>query len=286
MTYREYMNGTPVICSVVPTGYQPLDGHGANVPTTPEAIADDVEECALLGATIVQLHGRGEDGTPTPSRLPAISTAVTELTDDLLIEYAVSPAAQFGDYLDVIDEGPVPDIAQVYLGPVQQGRREVASISRRDVRRFVEHLVDRGIKPNFVVLNSRDLNELSRLQQAGVLATPPMVTVRLGPADGGVATPMELLALLDAVPSDATVLVGATGPNQFPLTTMAVLLGAHVRTGMGDNLYFDADRPVDRNSQLVGRVSDVIRHSRREFAAPNETIEMLSLSESREDIEV
>ncbi|MFC6976843.1 3-keto-5-aminohexanoate cleavage protein [Halomicroarcula sp. GCM10025709] len=286
MTYREYMNGAPVSCSVAPTGYQSLDGHGTNVPIEPDAVADDIEECQLLGATIAQLHGRTDDGTPAPSRLPAISTAVTDVTDDILIEYAVSPAAQLGDYLDVIDEGPVPDIAQVFLGPVQHGRREVASISRRDVDRFVEHLVERGIKPNFVVLNGRDINELGRLRQSGLLSTPPMVTVRLGPADGTVATPGQLLALLDAIPADATVFVGATGPNQFPLTTMAVLLGAHVRTGMGDNLYLDIDSPVHRNSQLVGRVSDVVRHSRRTFAAPEDVVEMLSLPEIQSNVEV
>lgn len=278
MTYREYMNGAPLICSVAPTGYRPLDGHGAAVPISPEAVADDVEACRLAGASIAQLHGRRPDGEPAPSRLPAVGSAVRELGTDILVEYATGPTAQLGDYLDVVDEGEPPDLAQVYLGPFQSGRRDVATITRHDVERFVRALRERGVKPDLLVSSGRDLTELSRLRQAGALGPEPMVTIRLGGPDGTVATPHELLALLEAVPDSATVLVAAAGPNQFPLTTIALCMGAHVRTGMGDNLYLDRERPVQHNGQLVERLGDVVAYSRRRFADPAEVTEHLSLN--------
>lgn len=279
------MRGGSLICCVAPTGYRQLGEHGENVPVTPEAVAEAVEECRQYGTTIVSLHGRREDGRPSPSRLPSIASAVRELSDDVLVEYAVDPTTQLGDYLDVIDEGEPPEIAQVYLGPLQQGRREVASISHHDVARFVSALVDRGIKPNLVATSGRDLHSIARLHENDVLGTRPMVTLRFGPAEGTVASPMMLLALLESVPDDAVTFVSATGPNQFPLTTMAIFLGTHVRTGMADNLYLHSETPVSRNAQLVQRVADVVSHSQRWMMAPDDVAQQLGIPTESRDIE-
>ena len=283
MTYREYLRGNELVLSVAPTGYRPVDDRTERVPQTPEEIATAVTEAAGLGATIAHLHGRRDDGSPTPSRLPAVARAVTDETDDVLIEYAVGPDVLLGDYLDAIDGGPRPDIAHVRVGPEQYGRRGVTETSRRDVDRLIEELVDRGIKPNLAVANGRDLNEVHRLRQAGIVGPNPIITLQLGAKSGTVATPQMLLALLDDAP-EGNVFVSATGPNQYPMTTLALFYGAHVRVGMEDNVFLDADTPVETNAQLAHRVAEVVGNSQRDFATVESAADLLTLSERSPDI--
>lgn len=287
MTYREYMRGSELILSVAPTGYREREERTEYVPATPEEIATAVAESRAGGATIAHLHGRREDGSPSVSRLPVVAEAIREQADEeILIEYAASPGDQLGDYLDVMDQSPRPDIAQVRVGPGQFGRRGVTDISRRDTDRMVEEIVARDIKPNLVVESSRDLHEVSRLRQSDILETKPLITLKFGAKSGTVATPQLLFSLLDAAPSDANVIVSATGPNQYPLTTMAIFYDAHVRVGMEDNLYLDQDTPVTQNRQLIDRVSHVVEQSQRELASVDRAKELLTLTERARDLQV
>jgi 3-keto-5-aminohexanoate cleavage enzyme len=280
------MRGDELILSVAPTGNREPDDQTTYLPVSPDEIATAVYEAQVQGASIAHLHGRRDDAVPEPKRLPAVARAVREQATDVLVEYGVGPDDALGDYLDVIDEGPRPDLAQVRVGPEQYGHRGVSSVNRRDVDRFLEELDDRDIKPNLLVTSGRDLNEVDRLIRSKLVAPNPLLTLKLGASAGTVATPQMLLALLDAAPSEATVLVSASGPNQYPLTSLAVFYGAHVRTGMEDNLYLNRETPVQSNSQLVQRVGELVFHSQREFAALDAAKELISLPDRQRDISV
>lgn len=261
MTYSDYMNGEGVTLAVAPTAPTRLE-EDTRLPVTPAKIAVAVDECATAGTTIASVYGWSEDAEQSPSALPSVATAVREETTDVLVEYAVGPDCRLGDYLDALDADPTPDLAQVRVTPDQYDTRGVTRRSRRDVDRFIRELGERGIKPDLLLQSGRDIQELYRLMQADIV-TDPVVTLRLGARDGTVATPLVLFSLLDALPGAATVLVGASGPNQFPLTSMALFLGASVRVGMGDNRYLHRDQPVERNRQLVDRALSVIADSPR-----------------------
>jgi 3-keto-5-aminohexanoate cleavage enzyme len=260
----DYLSTEEVVLSVVPTAPERI-GEDDALPTTPDAIATQVDESASLGASVATLYGWTEQGQPDPSALPDVAVAVREANDDVLIEYAVGPDCPLGDYLSVLDERPRPALAQVRLTPTQFGHRGVTSLTRRDVDRFIEELSERGIKPNLLVESGRDIHELQRLLESNLVSSP-LVTLRLGARDGAVATPLTLMALLDALPTSAEVMVGATGPNQYPMTTMAIFLGAHVRVGMGDNRFLSLEDSVERNIQLIQRTAEVVYHSERSVA--------------------
>jgi len=160
----------------------------------------------------------------------------------------------------------VPDLATVRLSPTHTGYRPVSETSRRDTAQFVAALTDRGITPNVLVTGGDDYHELARLREQSILPDPPVVTILLGAPSGAIGTPQSLLALLDAVPDGAHVFVRATGPNQYPLTTLAFFMGAHPLVGMADNLFFDPETPVERNAQLVRTVVQLAQRSLRSLA--------------------
>jgi len=269
MTYRDYLRGDDVAIGVAPTGYRYSTDVNESLPVTPADVAQQVSEAVSLGASVAHLHGRDEDGDPAPARLPAFGTAVREDCErDVLIDYAVSPACPTGDFLDVLDDESRPDLATVRVGPAQYDYRGTSRTSRRDVDQLIQELLHRGVKPNLLVTNGRDLNEVNRLIEDGTVTTPPVLTMLFGATDGTVATPQNVLSLLDSVPESAHCFVRATGPNQFPLTTLSLLLGAHPMVGMEDNLFLATDRPVTSNAQLVRQVSHLASNSLRAIVDP------------------
>ena len=264
MTYGDYMSGSDVVLSVAPTAPE-RTREDSSLPVTPEAIAEEVAACATHGASIASIYGWTSDGSQRPSALADVAAEIRDRTTDVLIEYAVRPECPLGDYLDALDSRPHPDFAQIRITPTQYGQRGATRRTRKDVDTFIQELKDRNIKPNILIQGGRDVQELYRLIQADSV-TEPLVTLRLGARDGTVATPLTLMALLEAIPSSAEVLVGATGPNQYPLTTMAVFLGGNIRVGMADNRYLAHEDPVVHNEQLVRRVAEVVSHSERSLA--------------------
>lgn len=267
MTYRDYITGDQVTLGVAPTGYRYSTEDNPALPVSPDSVAAAVDESMSVGASIAHLHARDSEGEPAPERLPRFGEAVRDRCgDELLLEYAVGPECSTGDYLDALDGAPRPDLATVRPGPTQSGYRSTSARSRRDTDRLVTELTDRGIKPNLLVTGGPDIHELERLREESLLADPPVVTLRLGAPDSAVATPLSLLALLDAMPEDAHCFVRATGPNQYPLTTLAFFLGAHPMVGMEDNLFLAPDRPVESSAQLVSAMSQLVGQSLREVA--------------------
>jgi uncharacterized protein (DUF849 family) len=103
------------------------------------------------------------------------------------------------------------------------------------------------------------------------------VTLLFGAGTGTIATPQSLLATLDAVPDEAVTFIRATGPNQFPLTSLAFFLGAHPVVGMQDNLFLDPETPVHSNAQLVRRVVELAQHAQREIADTETARQLLRL---------
>jgi len=64
---------------------------------------------------------------------------------------------------------------------------------------------------------------------------------------------------------------------QLPMTTMAVLLGGHVRVGLEDNLFLKKG-VLARNEELVARARHLAEDLQREVATPDEARQIMGLS--------
>ena len=67
----------PLIINLAPTGMVPTRAQSHHVPLTPQEIAADVTRCVALGVSMVHLHARAEDGTPTED--PAVYMEIIEV---------------------------------------------------------------------------------------------------------------------------------------------------------------------------------------------------------------
>ena len=91
-------------------------------------------------------------------------------------------------------------------------------------------------------------------------------------------TPENAINLLRELPEGASWLCSGIGPHQLPMTTLAILLGGHVRVGLEDNVYYKRGELAKSNAQLVARVVRLAHELGREVATPAQARAMLGIS--------
>jgi 3-keto-5-aminohexanoate cleavage enzyme len=277
MTYDDYLTRQKVILTVATTGGVHGKEANPNVPEQPDEIAEQARACEELGAAIVHVHGRDEHGENDADRLQAVNDAIRERCDDVIIQNTTGGQSPFSERVKGIRTSPSPEMASLDLGPFKRGQHIITDHTRHNIERLATEMQDRDIKSELEVFNSGQLNEAHRLIQDRLIEPPYYLNFVFGGTTFTRPTPGNLLAMVQDLPDGAEFNVLATGPHQLPMTTMAVLLGGHVRIGMEDNLYYAEGVPATGNPQLVERAVRVIEQLDRELATPDEARELLGI---------
>jgi 3-keto-5-aminohexanoate cleavage enzyme len=99
----------------------------------------------------------------------------------------------------------------------------------------------------------------------------------MGYQTGSFPTVSNILELLREFPCGALWLCSAIGAFQLPLTTLAILMGGHVRVGLEDNVYYARGRKATGNAELVQRTVRIAHELNRPVATPSQARQMLGL---------
>jgi 3-keto-5-aminohexanoate cleavage enzyme len=91
------------------------------------------------------------------------------------------------------------------------------------------------------------------------------------------ATPENLRFMQNKLPAEARWSVLGVGSSQFPMITLGVLLGGHIRVGFEDNLYLRKGVLANSNAQFVTAAVDLVGSVQREVATPAEAREILGI---------
>ena len=81
-------------------------------------------------------------------------------------------------------------------------------------------------------------------------------------------------------PSIEEISVIGIGQHQLHLNLFSIVMGAHVRTGMEDNIYYKKGELAESNGQLVERLARFSQELGRDVATPLQARRMLGLSET------
>jgi 3-keto-5-aminohexanoate cleavage enzyme len=279
MTYESYLRGKKVILTVAPTGGIHGKDANPNLPEQPDEIAAQVRECEKLGAAIVHVHGRDEHGENDATRLQAVNDAIRERCDDIIIQNTTGGQSGYEERVLGIRTDPLPEMASLDMGPFNREQHIITQHTRHNIDRLAEEMRSKGIKPEIEAFNSGQLSEVYRLIDEGLLEAPYYVNLIFG-GPFTPATPQNVLTMVGNLPEGSEFNLLAVGPHQLPLTTLAVLLGGHVRIGMEDNLYYERNRKAESNQQLVRRTVEIIDRLGRDLATPKEAREMLGMPPS------
>lgn len=74
--------------------------------------------------------------------------------------------------------------------------------------------------------------------------------------------------------------VCAVGLKEWPMTTMAMIMGGHVRVGFEDNIYLSKGVMAKSNAELVEKAVRIARELGRDVASPEEAREIFHLPTS------
>jgi len=277
--YSDYFE-KPVIISVATTGM----GHGKeanpNLPEQPEEVVEDVVACREAGASIVHLHARDEDGEPTmdPARYQELRGVIDERVDDIIVNFTTGGRDITEDRVrPLLETEPHPDIGTIDLGPMNLGEDVTVCNTRGQNADFARKFQERGIKPELELFNNGQIPEMEYLIEQDLLKEPYWATVILGMQTGTPPTPRQLRATVDALPESTEWQCLALGRHQLPLTTMALILGGHVRVGMEDNIYYREGELAESNTQLVERAARIADELERDIATPDEARDILGI---------
>ncbi|MCE2519355.1 MAG: 3-keto-5-aminohexanoate cleavage protein [Alphaproteobacteria bacterium] len=277
------------------------------LPVTPHEIADASIGAWEAGASIIHLHARNPDGSPTPDPdvfmefLPRIKQST-----DAVIN--ISTGGGHGMSLDERLAGALrasPEMTSLNMGSMNFGlfpildkitdfrhdweRRHLEN-SRdfifRNTFKDIEHILEvlgeeHGVRFEFECYDIGHLYTLAHFLDRG-LVRPPLFVQSIFGILGGIGADEENLMHARRI---ADKLFGnsyqwsvlAAGRHQMNFVTMAAMLGGNVRVGLEDSLYIAKGELAKSNRDQVAKIRRIIEDLSLEVATPAEARGMLGL---------
>ncbi|PWI57955.1 3-keto-5-aminohexanoate cleavage protein [Sulfoacidibacillus thermotolerans] len=248
------------------------------VPITPEEIASAAVEAAAAGASIVHVHARRPDGSPTQDK--AVYREIIErIREQSSVIVQVSTGGAVGMTAD--ERGDVislaPEMATLSTGTVNFGEG-VFYNSPDLIADFAARMKKYGVRPEIEVFDIGMIANAQNLVKKGLLSEPLHFDLVLGVPGAIPGEIAHLMHMIATLPQGSTWTAAGVGRAQLPITTAAILLGGHVRVGLEDNIYYTKGRLAESSAQLVARVVRIAQELGRELATPDEARQIVGIS--------
>ncbi len=271
-------NADPAVLTVAVTGADVFREHNPNIPYTTEEIATHSIEAGAAGATVVHLHVREDDGTP--SGRPELFVDLIERIragSDLLTMVSTGGSADM-----TIDERTTgleanPDISGVESGSMNFGDDTFITPPAAG-RGIVEKATAAGIALEVETFDVGHVVGAVRWLEDGILPAPLRINLVFGVPGGIDATPEALAAMLRPLPPGTFWTVTCIGRHHPRMLALALLNGASgIRTGLEDTVYLSRGVLAPSSAALAEKAVELTRSLGREVATQEQTPELLQL---------
>lgn len=253
-------------------------------PAVPYTIEEYVREAKLAyeaGASIIHLHARFDDGTPTQDRdrFKVIIDAIQEACPDVIIQPSTGGATGMTADERLQPTELNPEMASLDCGTMNFGGDEIFVNTENMIIEFATRMNERGIKPELECFDKSHIDMALRLVRKGYIKPPLHFNFVLGVNGGATGTPRDLLFMKELIPEGSTFTVSGIGRCQLEINVMAMLIGGHVRLGLEDNLKYNRERIGVSNAEFVERIVRIAKELNIEIATPAEARQILGLPE-------
>jgi 3-keto-5-aminohexanoate cleavage enzyme len=261
----------------------------AGIPYTPEEYAKEVRRARDAGATMVHIHAREPNGTPTVAveHYRAITQAILAETPDIIINYSTGwvglPMAERVSHITELR----PEIGALNMGSMNYAKYSpkrksfvfnfVFENHFDDIIFLLQKMKDAGVKPECECFDVGHVESAEPLVDLGVLTPPTQFSLIHGVLGGISATARNVAHMSSVVPPGSTWGVIAISRDQWAMVGAAAALGGNVRVGFEDNFYLPSGEMASSNGDLVEAAAQIVRLQGREVAEPAEARAMLSL---------
>ena len=272
---------TPCIITVAITGSLPRKSDNPAVPIAVDEQVEATHECYEAGATLVHLHVRNDDGTPTsdPERFDRVVSGIRKHCPGMITQISTGGRSGSGR-----ERGAMlylrPDMASLAVGSVNFPTR-VYENSPDLVEWLAAEMQRYGIKPEIEAFDLSMIFQAVAMQKAGKIAGPLHVQFVMGVKN---AMPVDrevfefYVRTLHRLAPDATWTGAGIGRDQATLVRWSLELGGHCRTGLEDNVRMDRHTLAPSNAALVKLVVANCAEFDRRPASVQEARQLLGLS--------
>ncbi len=250
------------------------------VPYTIDEIVREAYGAYMAGASIIHLHVRNDDGSPTQNkaRFKEAIDAIKAHCPDVIIQPSTGGAVGM-----TIDERlqPIelnPEMATLDCGTLNFGGDDIFINTENDIIEFAKRIQERNIKPELECFEKGHIDMVMRLYKKGKIKGPLHFSFVLG-VNGGMSGELrDFLYMKESLLGDTTYSVAGIGRYEFPLATAAIISGGHVRVGLEDNIYLTKGQLTKSNGELVEKVVRLAKELGREIATPDEARKILGIN--------
>jgi 3-keto-5-aminohexanoate cleavage enzyme len=283
------MAGDKVIISCALSGVAANRSQCPGIPYTPDEYGDEAKRAAEQGCSIVHIHARKPDGTPTQDveSYRAIKDAILKRVPNMIINFSTGAIGYSREQRIASVPACLPDIAALNMGTMNyakysEKRKDFVfqftfENSFADIIFYLKAMMEHGVRPEMECFDTGHVGSAYPLIDMGVIKPPYEFSFILG-VDGGVpATTRNIIAMIDNLPKEANWQVIGISREQWKLAAAALTLGGNVRVGFEDNFYLPEGKMAKSNGELVERVARLARDTGREPATIDESRAMLHL---------
>ncbi len=275
-----------VTCAL--TGVLASRKQNPGIPYTPAEIADEAKRAYDAGASVVHIHARNDDGSPTFS--PAV---FRKIADEIKARCPILLNFSTGTILEDVTEQATsireikPHIAALNMGTMNYSKYSpkrkafdfdmIFPNKYEKIIALLKVMNESGVKPELECFDSGHTNGIWPLLDMGVLV-PPLQFSFIVNVLGGIPGRVESLQLQTSLtpPGSEWEVIGISH-GHWRMMAAALALGGNVRTGLEDHLYLPSGEMASSNGAMVEVLTRMVRDTGRRPATVEEAKAILSL---------
>lgn len=258
------------------------------IPYTPAEIAEECRRAYDAGASVVHIHARQDDGTPTfdPKVFARIKEEVTRRCP-ILLNFST------GTILDDVSEQCAyigesrPHIAALNMGTMNYSKYSssrkafvfdmVFPNTYEKIVKLLEAMNAAGVKPELECFDTGHTHGIWPLLDMGVLNEPLQFSFIVNVL-GGIPPLVESLQLQTKImpPGSEWEVIGISKCG-WRMIGAALALGGNVRAGLEDNLYLPSGEMARSNGELIEVAARMVRDCGRKVASVEQAKQILGL---------
>ena len=291
---------TSVFITCAITGSGSTQDRSAEVPRSPEQIANSAIAAAKAGAAVVHCHVRNPE-TGVASRDPKLYRELTDRIRDSKTDVVLNlTAGMGGDMVFGPPSSPLPlqdgsdmGSAESRMEPIVECLPEICTLdcgtmnfAEADyvmtntpgmLREMGSMMTALGVKAEIEAFDTGHLWFAKELVKEGILESPALVQLCMGIPWGAPNDLNTYMAMVNNIPIDWNWSSFSIGRDQMPYVAASVLAGGNVRVGLEDNLWLEKG-VLATNESLVKKAASIIEAMGSTLMNPQQVRDQLGLT--------
>jgi len=287
-----------ITCAI--TGSGSTQDRSAEVPRSPEQIANSAIAAAKAGAAVVHCHVRDPE-TGVASRDPKLYRELTDRIRDSKTDVVLNlTAGMGGDMVFGPPSAPLPlqdgtdmGSAESRMEPIAECLPEICTLdcgtmnfAEADyvmtntpgmLREMGSMMTALGVKAEIEAFDTGHLWFAKQLVNEGILESPALIQLCMGIPWGAPNDLNTYMAMVNNIPSDWNWSSFSIGRDQMPYVAASVLAGGNVRVGLEDNLWLEKG-VLATNESLVKKAATIIEAMGSTLMNPQQVRDKLGLT--------